>query len=118
MNGLDALAATLVGLLLRLGIPLLVTALIVLWLRRLDAHWQAESRQARVRVLNVDEIARCPRCWEVRNCSPERIADCPAAARPDVPCWQAFRGADGRLLEACLNCEVFRNAPVPIVHVS
>lgn len=112
------LVATAAGLLLRFGIPVIATALVVLWLRRLDARWQVESKEVRIHVVNASEMARAPRCWEVRHCPPERMADCPARAQPDTPCWQVFRGADGQLKEACLDCDVFRHAPVPLIQVA
>jgi len=108
---LEAIGVTLIGLVVRFGIPIVLTILIVMWLRRLDARWQLEANRTRPRAA----VAAMPqvRCWEQRGCPPERRASCPAYARPDVACWQVFRGADGRLHEACLNCDVFRKAPVP-----
>jgi len=42
---LNAVAALLIGVLIRFGIPILITALVVWSLRRLDARWQAEITQ-------------------------------------------------------------------------
>ncbi len=102
----------LIGLVVRFGIPIVLTILIVMWLRRLDARWQLEANQTHPRAA----VAALPqvRCWEQRGCPPERRASCPAYARPDVPCWQVFRGVDGRLQEACLDCAVFKKAPAPV----
>jgi hypothetical protein len=98
----------LLGVLLRLGLPLAVTAWAVWVLRRLDARWQAEAKSIRMPL----PAAPVP-CWDVRRCSAERRAACPAYARPDTPCWQVFRDPQGRLKDDCLDCEVFRGAPVP-----
>jgi hypothetical protein len=110
-EALNILISVGIGVALRFAIPLGATIAIVWWLRRLDARWQSESQSRPVQV--VGEWSRAPRCWETRNCPPERRANCPAYARPDIPCWQVFRSADGSLKTACLTCSVFRNAPVP-----
>jgi len=107
---LFTLLTVLAGLLLRLGLPLGVTALIVWLLRKLDARWQAEARQQAGPALAT---APAVPCWIARHCPEALRARCPAYARPDVPCWQVFRDAQGRLKPICLGCEVFRQAPAP-----
>jgi hypothetical protein len=104
---LTALAAYLTGLLLRIIVPVTVTALFVWLLRKLDGHWQSEAEQVRPRMVNS-----LP-CWVMRNCPTERRAQCQAFLQHDVPCWQMFRDPGGHLREACLTCQVFRRAPVP-----
>lgn len=98
-------------ILLRLGLPLAATALMVWLLQQLDARWQAEAERQQRATPRV--VARVP-CWEIRQCPPESRATCPAYAQPDLPCWQVFRDRQGRLAEACLSCQVFRDAPVPV----
>jgi hypothetical protein len=102
--------AILTGLLVRLGLPLAVTALLVWALRKLDARWQREARMAYTSQM---ESALALPCWEVNHCPPERRAVCPALAHPEIPCWQHFRDRQGHLKEACLTCTVFRSAPAP-----
>jgi len=46
---LEAIGVTLIGLVVRFGIPIVLTILIVMWLRRLDARWQLEANQTRPR---------------------------------------------------------------------
>ena len=111
MDVLEAVGVTLVGLVVRFGIPIVITILVVRWLRRLDARWQLEANKTRPRMAIAVLQARC---WEQRGCPPERRASCPAYARPDVQCWQVFRDADGRLQEACLDCDIFKKAPAPV----
>jgi hypothetical protein len=97
------------GLLLRIGIPVAVTALIFFLLRRLDERWQKEA-------LAIPVISSSERsCWEVKSCSEEKRKNCPASAQPNIPCWQVFRTKNGLLREECLECEVFRLAPVPVL---
>lgn len=110
---LSSLVAVAIGIALRLAIPIGLTILVVWWLRRLDTRWQAESQLGHVQVVNADELARAPRCWETRNCPPEKMADCPAHVQPHIACWQVFRRSDGSLKVECLTCMVFRRAPVP-----
>jgi hypothetical protein len=97
------------GLLIRLAIPIALTALLVWSLRRLDERWQAEA--------GLTPAARAPignpGCWKINDCPPESRAKCKAYAHPELPCWQIHRERDGRLLERCLICKVFREAVAP-----
>lgn len=103
------------GFLVRLGIPLALTAAVVWWLQKLDARWQMQAEQARRQTRpGMKPGPYTPPCWEVRGCSPERRANCAAFAQPDVPCWQTFRDKRGHLKEACLECVVFQTAPIPV----
>jgi hypothetical protein len=104
---LTQIAAYLAGLLLRIAIPLGVTAVLVWLLRRVDAHWKEEAQYSRPRP------AQSNPCWALRRCPTERRAACPAFLQHEVPCWQLFRDEGGHLREACLTCPVFRTAPVP-----
>jgi hypothetical protein len=40
------------------------------------------------------------------------------AAESGKPCWQIHRLSNGYLREACLDCEVFINAPAPALKPS
>src|SRR3972149_3084304 len=111
MEWLHPLAAFVIGLGLRLCGSLRGAILVVSLLRRLDARWQVGAEQRRA--LIAAGVARGPRCWELRNCPPERRANCLAYAQPGFPCWQVFRGSEGQLREACLECDVFTQAPLP-----
>lgn len=96
------------GLLLRIGIPVLVTLGIFYLLRRLDERWQAEAR-----AIPVLAAGQKP-CWEAKECSEEKKKACPAYAQSNIPCWQVFRTKTGVMKEACLGCDVFRQARVPV----
>ena len=113
MEWMDGVVTLALGLVLRLGIPLVLTILLVRWLRRLDEGWQAEAEAQRAQA----EGTTRPRnigCWEIKGCAPEQKAVCQAFAHPETPCWQLFREGDGHLQERCLGCEVFKDAPVPV----
>ncbi|HEX9680540.1 MAG TPA: hypothetical protein VGA32_03730 [Anaerolineales bacterium] len=107
----EGLVAILTGIALRVGLPIGVTALATWALRRLDRRWQEEA--GAVGSSPAPAAVMGARCWEVRGCSESERADCPADARPETPCWQVFREIEGRLPERCLDCEIFREAPVP-----
>ena len=104
---MDVILTFLVGLLLRLGLPILVTALVFALLHRLDKRWRDEA-------LALPVVPMGKRCWEIKGCSEEQKKNCPAPAQPNVPCWQVFRAKDGTMKEACLGCDMFRQAPVPV----
>lgn len=109
MEWLETVGVFLVGVLVRFGLPIGITALLVYWFRQLDQRWQAAAELERSRV-----PVKNPGCWDINNCPAELRAGCRAYANQDKPCWQVFRGTDGHLQEKCLGCKVFRRAPVPI----
>jgi hypothetical protein len=97
-----------IGLLLRIGIPVAVTAMIFSLLRRLDERWQKEA-------LVIPVISSQRPCWEIKGCSYGKRKNCPASSQSNVPCWQVFRTKNGLLREDCLECDVFRLAPAPVI---
>jgi hypothetical protein len=104
---MDTVLTFVLGLLLRIGIPVAVTALVFFLLRRLDQRWQKEA-------LAVPVISSQRPCWEVKGCSAEKRENCPAYAQKNIPCWQTFRDRRGLLREDCLGCDIFRLAPAPV----
>jgi hypothetical protein len=109
METLTSFLAILAGLLLRLAIPILGTVILVYFLRRLDAHWQAEAERNPVVVEKVE-------CWKIKGCSEEQCEQC-AAVASSLPCWQVYRQPNGYLQEKCISCEVFTNAPLPSLKI-
>jgi len=105
---MNSLLVIVLGLILRIGVPVSVTALFFFFLRRLDERWQKEA-------LAIPVISTQRPCWEVKGCSEERRKDCTAFKQKNIPCWQTFRTKNGLLREECLGCEVFRLAPAPVV---
>jgi hypothetical protein len=113
MEGLIQTGSVVLGLLLRLGIPILVTLVFVRFLRRLDERWQREG---------VGEVQTQPqeaplfsslRCWMINDCTADQKKTCPAFLEAGRPCWQVYR-VNGSVKEECLACEVFQKAPVPV----
>ena len=104
---MNTLSSLLLGLSVRILLPVSVTLVAIFLLRRLDRHWKREA-------LSLPVINRSSKpCWAVKGCSPAERKACPAAASPDTPCWQIFRTKDGVMKEDCLTCDVFRQAPAP-----
>lgn len=104
MEEMKSIIPLLVGLFLRLGIPILISFIVFFLLKRLDNRWQNE-------IINLPINNKNQRpCWEVKNCKDEMRKQCPASSQPEVPCWQLFRAKSGILKENCLECQVFRSA--------
>lgn len=107
----NTIFALILGLVVRLGLPLLVTLLVVLGLRRLDGRWQKEAELERGLLVRDEE-----RCWKEQGLSMDESKV--RAAESGKPCWQIHRLSNGYLREACLDCEVFINAPAPVLKPS
>src|SRR5574341_2476234 len=105
MDTLTMSLALCTGLLIRMAIPIAITVVLVYFLRKLDARWQAE---AQLQPLPVQK----PECWKIKDCPPEQQNNCIARTSP-LPCWQVFRLPNGYLREECLTCKVFHDAPIP-----
>lgn len=109
MAGLEILLPFVVGLLLRLGVPLGLMAVMIWVLHRLDQHWKYEAT-------GKTQVLACnPGCWKLHGCSPESSERCRARKNKDVPCWHLFRDEHGQLQQRCLACKVFRDASVPVI---
>jgi hypothetical protein len=110
MDTISSFLTVFMGLALRLGLPVALTVLVIILLRRLDVHWQQESlRKTPAPSGNIH-------CWELQKCSEEKRATCSAISHPGIPCWQLFRSQEGFLREECIGCQVFRKAPAPAIH--
>lgn len=114
---MDELIATLViigGLLLRIGIPVGVTAILVYALRRLDQSWQREAQQATKSETRKTSLFAQIHCWGTHKCPQGDRDECPAFLENNQPCWQVFRDGFGDLRQKCLDCPVFRTVPAGI----
>ncbi len=98
----------LVGFVLRLAIPIAATILLIFFLRKLDARWQAEAELQ-------PAPTNKPECWKIKGCTPEQKGNCEAVTS-SLPCWQVYRLPNGYLREECLSCEVFTQAPIPLLN--
>lgn len=106
---------------LRLGVPIAITVAIVGGLRWLDRRWQAEADAQRsshavaagqlAPAAVVSALAAEQPCWKIKQCPPEKRAQCTACALTDIPCWMARLRADGKLPARCYGCALFRTRP-------
>jgi hypothetical protein len=111
MEWLETLYSLAVGLVLRFALPLALTALIIIWLRWLDARWQREAGEILKGTGMVSFWDRKTPCWDAKGCTPEMRASCPVFRDGRTACWQLRRTSGGQLQEECLVCEVFLNTP-------
>lgn len=107
MDTLTSILVVLVGTVLRLIVPLTLTVLVVIVLHRLDARWQAEAAREKKLLLNGQA-----HCWKEEGLPNSEIKL--RLAKGERPCWQTCRLPNGHLREECLDCDVFRDAPVPV----
>ncbi len=107
METITPILMVIAGFLLRLAIPLALTALLIFFLRKLDARWQREADLPPLAAQKVD-------CWKIKGCPEDQIENCVGATSP-LPCWQAKRLPNGYLREECLTCEIFAKAPIPML---
>lgn len=98
----------LAGFFLRLAIPIAGTVLLIFFLRKLDARWQAEAERELV-------SANKPECWKIKGSAAKPVEN-RTADSSSLPCWQANRLPNGYLNEECIKCEVFTEAPIPTLH--
>lgn len=110
MDTFNTIFVILTGVLLRLIVPLALTALVVFMLHKLDARWQAEAELEKG-ILVKDEMP----CCKEPGVSIEQITL--RLALGERPCWQTHRLVNGHLREDCLDCAVFRDTPMPAPNV-
>jgi hypothetical protein len=106
MEAIYSVLMILLGVVLRVALPIALTILAASLLHKLDARWQAEA-ELELETQAKDEMP----CWKDLGLPIEQIKL--RTTVTDQPCWQTHRTANGRLRETCLSCEVFFDAPVP-----
>jgi hypothetical protein len=107
-------ALIIIGLfLLRLGVPIAITAAVAYLFHRLDLRWERQAgTQPMLDAAHQLAAAADRPCWEEKGCAKEQMAKCPACKFTDIPCWLARLKVEGRLPAGCANCGRF--APVPV----
>lgn len=110
MDWLTTVFTMIIGILLRVVIPIAATILVITILKWLDDRWKKEADLVGAAEVKVGNVG----CWDIMNCSAEKRQQCLAYASPDKPCWQVFRKTDGQLQERCIGCDIFKHAPVPV----
>lgn len=105
MNAIYSALAILIGLVVRVALPVAITILVVSYLHKLDERWQLEAE-------NEEPQPDPEQSWGLLDCPIEQGKISPAIASI-FPCWQMKRLSNGSLNDNCLTCEVFRNASIP-----
>jgi hypothetical protein len=100
----------LAGVFLRLALPIAGTAVLIHFLRKLDARWQSEVETQSLPVQK-------PECWKIKGCTPKQQEQCMARTSASA-CWQVFRLPNGYLREGCISCKVFTDAPISVLQTS
>jgi len=110
MNELTISAAVLLGILLRFGIPIVITFGLAKFLRTLDERWRAEAEEEAAEAKYKAQQAALMQiwlqqpCWEIKNCTYEQRGQCKAFQQKEIPCWEIFR-SNGNLNQRCQSCE-------------
>ena len=110
MNDSYSLLAILIGLAVRLALPVAITLIAVYLLRKLDAHWQKQAEYELSHAADEE-----PESWDLKDCPIEKRSAQPLATS-SLPCWQTHRLPNGYLNEECLSCAIFRDAPARMAH--
>jgi hypothetical protein len=114
METFEGLLISIAWFVVRFGLPILLTLALVWFLRKLDTRWQEHAEEVRAQAV-ADGLVPVMKCWLLNDCPDEVRANCSAYQNQGKPCWQHFRSNDGCLKEDCLDCKVFKGAPVPVV---
>jgi hypothetical protein len=114
MSSTQGLLFALSWFLMRFGLPILFTTLLIILFSRLDSRWKEQALSRRKQLVQ-DQVIPMIKCWVFNDCPPEKRENCPAYKEKQVPCWQVFRDQYGTLKDGCLGCDVFRSVPLPIL---
>ncbi|HBX68930.1 MAG TPA: hypothetical protein DEH25_05995 [Chloroflexi bacterium] len=100
---------------LRFGVPLVGTILMIYFFKWLDRRWQIESMDRRAS-MGAEAMLPIIQCWAMDTCPAEKCQSCVAFQNQGTPCWQHFRAGDGSLKDECLGCKVFLGVSAPALH--
>ena len=103
MNEFAQGLSLLLGLVLRLAIPLGLTALAASLVYRLDQRWQREADRKRSQAILSIPLETRMACWNLMDCEGGKRGTCAAFKNPDKACWENF-AKEGVLAKKCLDC--------------
>ena len=100
---------------LRIGVPIAITAAVVyLLVRYSKAEMQADIQAppdakglAPAEWAKAVTVPPVVPCWEQKNCDLATRSNCAAFKRSHVPCWLAVQVAEGQLRASCLTCNMY-----------
>ena len=101
------------GILLRIGIPIGGTFLLAYLLRRLDARWREEAKQEQIAFPSMASVWLKNPCWTAIDCVEETRENCQAYLQTNAPCCEVFQ-VNGNLNQKCQECSYMKEIPIPI----
>ena len=110
MEWLPTTLAMILGILLRIAVPIIVTILFVYLLKKLDERWKSESDIGTGQADQSGNIG----CWDVNNCPAEKRVGMQGLPKPGHPLLAGVPGRKWQITRSCIGCDVFRHAPVPV----
>ena len=114
METMEGLWFSILWFALRFGIPILITIALIGVFSKLDARWRKQAEEVRAQAV-ADGMVPIVKCWLLNDCPEEARVNCIAYQNQGKPCWQHFRTKNGCLKDGCIDCKVFRGAPVPVI---
>jgi hypothetical protein len=103
MMGAMELLNIILGVVLRIVLPLGITLAVALILKRLDDSWREQSLHEAMGASGASGPLQSLQCWEAFGCRPEQRSNCKAYSNPEKPCWESM-SSRGQLQEACQRC--------------
>ena len=103
---------------LRIGVPIVVTLGIGIWLEKRLRPQETRVQQREIRRGTIIPFPRVSQgasassvpiahCWDVKQCASAMREQCAAYNRPDLPCWLALQAAGGKVRAECADCELY-----------
>lgn len=98
------------GIIIRFGIPIVITFVLSAGLQKLDQKWRKEakiaSKKKQVTALMVVDIEVIP-CWIFNQCPETKFKNCVISNNPRQICWES-KYSKGKINAECIVCE-YRN---------
>jgi hypothetical protein len=101
------------GIIMRIGIPIGITFLLAHFLRRLDSKWRDEASQAQPGESISRDLWLNNPCWGDMDCVEEQRKQCAAYNQTEKPCWEVFR-ENGSMDSKCWECEYRKELLLPV----
>jgi len=101
------------GILVRIGIPVGLTAILAFFLKRLDSKWREEARQVQPGDGLLRDIWLNNPCWGETDCVEEQREKCAVFNQKKEPCWEVYR-ENGSMQSKCQECEYRKELLLPV----
>ena len=89
----------------RIGLPIVLTLAVGVWLEKKLAPRERVARSAQpARSAKIIQI----HCWDIKKCASATRAHCAAHQHPELPCWLALQVAGERVRAECYACAFYK----------